>query len=131
MLQEIKTETVKAKFLSYSKEEQIKLLELRRILFHIAHLINSNEPLIESLKWGQPSYAMKGGTPIRLDSFGEKQVALFVHCQTHLIDHFRTIFGDELVFSGNRAIVFDVNAPLPEAAIQLCAEAAFTYHKKR
>ncbi|WP_088808593.1 MULTISPECIES: DUF1801 domain-containing protein [Listeria] len=123
--------SVKEKYATYTPLEQAKLLEIRSILFEVAALVDGDAVLEEDLKWGQPSYALKGGTPIRLDTFSDGQVAMFFHCQTNLIENFRTIFGNELYFSGNRAIVFDISKSLPEKAIQFCAEAAFTYHKKK
>ncbi len=123
--------SVKEKYANYELNERAKLLEIRSLLFEVAAILDKDAVLQEDLKWGQPSYALKGGTPIRLDTFSDGQVAMFFHCQTNLIENFRTIFGNELQFSGNRAIIFDISKPLPKKAIQFCAEAAFTYHQKK
>jgi hypothetical protein len=54
-------------------------------------------------------------------------IRVLFHCQTNLIETFRTLFADELVFEGNRAIVLKVNEPLPKPTLRLCIEAALTY----
>lgn len=88
------------------------------------------------LKWGQPSYltsVSKGGTTIRIGpAKGEPgRVALYVHCQTHLIDRFRERYGDTLSFEGKRAILLDVEAPLPVEPLRHCIALALTYHRDK
>ena len=73
------------------------------------------------------------GTTIRLGSVREAPdaCALLVHCQTNLVDTYRGLFGDELVFQGNRAILFQPGARLAKAAAQHCIDLALTYHARK
>ncbi|TLG74311.1 DUF1801 domain-containing protein [Culicoidibacter larvae] len=122
---------VQEKFSLYPKAYQKKLLQLRELIYSTAYQLDNNLEVTESLKWGQPSYTVKGGTPIRIDVFDDNQVAMFFHCQTNLVSYFRTVFDDKLTFSGNRAIILDINEPLPVANITFCIESALLYHKKK
>jgi hypothetical protein len=36
--------------------------------------------------------------------------------------------ANDFRFEGNRALVFDVGAPLPKDAVAFCVSAALTYH---
>ncbi|EUJ27446.1 hypothetical protein MFLO_13343 [Listeria floridensis FSL S10-1187] len=109
------------------------MLELRNLIYETSIEIGSSEPLTESLKWGQPTYstlASKSGTPIRIDRFEDDQVAIFVHCQTSLIEDYREILGDTLTFSKNRAVVLNPAQPLPKKELKLFIGDALTYHQK-
>lgn len=121
---------VKRKFDGYPSVKREALLELRQLIFDIARELSSGGSIIESLKWNQPSYAMKKGTPIRLDTFGEDKIALFFHCQTHLIEQFREMFQGDLDFSKNRAIILDPTQPLPMDDLRVCIQMGLTYHRK-
>lgn len=108
----------------YSVEQKQKLFELYELI-----LSASEEELVQSLKWNQLSFASKQGTPVRIDRFSENEVALFVPCQTTLVEEWRELFRDELKFSGNRAIVFSVDEELPVDALKVCLQMAFNYHR--
>lgn len=116
-------------FNGYSEELRKPLLELRELVYDIASKIPEVGDLEESLKWGQPSYASKVGTPMRIDRFEENKIAILVHCQTTLIQDFRLMFPS-LEFSKNRAIVLDPKEPLPKPELSFCIEKALTYHLK-
>ncbi|MEM7100432.1 MAG: DUF1801 domain-containing protein [Pseudomonadota bacterium] len=86
--------------------------------------------LTQTTKWGQTSFLpvkARVGTTVRVDHHDEQHVALYVHCQTNLVETFKTLFP-ELEYSGNRAILFETSKPLPKDAIKVCVEAAFLYH---
>ncbi|MGG5372738.1 DUF1801 domain-containing protein [Enterococcus sp. AZ196] len=122
---------VKRKFDGYSAEQKTALLEIRQLIFDISREVAPDESLVENLKWNQPSYTAKKGTPIRLDTFGDDNIAIFFHCQTHLIEQFREMFQDELTFSKNRAIIIDPDAPLPIENLRICIQMGLTYHKNK
>ncbi len=91
--------------------------------------------IVETLKWGQPSYLTvrpKSGTTIRLDAHNvdQAQIGLYVHCQTNLIDTFRQRHPT-LTYEGNRAIILDAQNKLPQEALRDCITLALTYHQKR
>lgn len=124
-------EQVAEVFESYPQEIRLRLLELRKLIFTVAEETDGVGPLTETLKWGQPSYLTSisgSGTTVRIDRFCERDVAIFVHCQTTLISDFRGFFP-ELDYSGTRAIVCAVGAPLPVDALRLFIEMALTYKR--
>lgn len=66
---------------AYSEKQRAKLSELYELI-----VASSEETLSQSLKWNQLSFTSVNGTPVRIDRFSETEVALFVHCQTTLIE---------------------------------------------
>ena len=113
-----------------------KLLQVRNLIYTVTADNLDIGPIIETLKWNQPSYSPEKprlGTPVRLgwSKRTPDAVGLFVHCQTTLVDSCRTLVGDELSFEGNRAIVVPVKSRLPKEALSLCIQAAFTYHRDK
>jgi hypothetical protein len=123
---------VKIRFDEYPENARIRLEELRSLVFRIAAELELGD-VQESLKWGEPSYSVKIGSPLRMDwkSNSPDHYYLFFHCQTKLVDTFRELYGDVLEFQGNRAIVLSLFAPLPEATIKHCLELALTYHQRK
>lgn len=126
-------EAVAAVFTASTPAARTQLLRLRTLIFATAAATPGVGSLDETLKWGQPSYltsATKSGTTIRIDAVKSDpgRVALYVHCQTHLIEQFRERYGDALSFEGNRAILLDIDAPLPVEPLRHCIAMALTYH---
>jgi len=96
-----------------------KLKALRRLILDTAKATKGVGRIEEALKWGQPSYLTAetgSGSTIRIDRVksAANQVAVFFHCQTDLVDTFRELYP-KLSYSGNRAILLDARAKLPEA----------------
>lgn len=123
---------VKEHFNDYPENAQVRLKELRTLIFQIASELNLGE-VEESLKWGEPSYNVKVGSPIRMDwkLKSPNNYYLFFNCQTKLIDTFRELYSDVLDFQGNRAIVLYLSQLLPETAIKHCLELALTYQQRK
>jgi len=120
-------------FEQYPMDYRQPLLQIRELIFNTAAGLTIVGELEESLKWNQPSYATKAsksGSPIRIDRFGDKKIALFFHCQTTLVEEFRALFSDIFEFSKNRAIVLDPDEELPINELCFCIEQALTYHKR-
>ena len=121
-------------FAAFPAAPRRKLLQVRNLIYTTAAKNSEIGTISETLKWGQPSYLPdkpRLGTAVRL-GWSEKTpqaVMMFVHCQTTLVDTYRTLVGDELSFEGNRAIVIPLKAALPKEALRLCIDAAFTYQK--
>ncbi len=138
--QENMPDAVAAAFAGFPAIAQRKLLQVRKLIYSTAAGNSQIGPLVETLKWGQPAYLPqkpRTGTTVRL-GFTDKtpdRIQMFVHCQTTLIDTYRTILGSEpgdvLSFEGNRAIVIAIKPALPTAPLALCIDAAFTYHLKK
>ena len=127
---------IAAVFQSYPKPVREKLLALRQLIFDTAATIEGVGELQETLKWGQPSYLTikpKSGTTIRIDQVRSTsdQYALYVHCQTTLIDTFKEMFPDELTYEGNRSIVFNIKDNIPTNLVRHFISLALTYHARK
>jgi hypothetical protein len=108
-------------------------MHLRRLILDTASSTEGVGEVEEALRWGQPSYlttTSKSGTTIRIGRVkdGDGRYALYVHCQTTLIDTFRELYGDELGFDGNWSIVFGADDNVPEERLRHCIALALTYH---
>ncbi|EGR2558748.1 DUF1801 domain-containing protein [Vibrio alginolyticus] len=123
---------VKARFDEYPENVRLRLEELRNLVFQIASELDLGE-IDESLKWGEPSYSVKTGSPLRMDwkLKSPNNYYLFFNCQTKLVDTFRELYGAELEFQGNRAIVLSLSKQLPETAIKSCLELALSYQQRK
>jgi Domain of unknown function (DU1801) len=109
-----------------------RLLALRRIVRDTAAKMDGVGALTETLKWGQPAYLAKGGSTIRLGAVKDdpNRVALYFICHTDLIARFRELYP-ELAYDGNRAILLDARAKLPEDSLRHCISLALSYRKRR
>mgnify|MGYP001797083265 CR=1 FL=1 len=119
------------KFDSYPPALRARLLALRTLVLSVAAESAQIADVVESLKWGEPSYAVKGGSPVRLCSHAKRpeHYALFFNCNTKLVDTFKELYRDKLQFDGNRAIVFHLNDDVPQHAVKHCIALALRYHK--
>ncbi|MEL0641940.1 DUF1801 domain-containing protein [Pseudoalteromonas aliena] len=113
-------------FSSYPEVAKSKLMRLRELIYIIAQEQNLGG-VEESLKWGEPSYNVISGSPIRL-GFKGSSCYLFFHCQTKLVSTFRELHSQSLAFEGNRAIILNSKKSLPEYPIKECIKLALTYH---
>ncbi|MEQ8249276.1 MAG: DUF1801 domain-containing protein [Alphaproteobacteria bacterium] len=126
---------VQSAYEAYPTRIRATMMRLRELILECA----ADEEIggvVETLKWGQPAYLpakARTGTTVRLGQVREAPdaCALLVHCQTDLIDSYRGLFGDELVFQGDRAILFPPGATVPSAAVRHCITLALTYHARK
>lgn len=126
---------VTAVFNRYPQPIREKLWELRELVLETAVSTPGVGKIVETLKWGQPSYLTvkpKSGTTIRLDAYNvnKGQIALFVHCQTSLIATYRQRHP-HLTTEGSRALILDAYAPLPTDTLRDCIQLALTYHQQK
>ena len=127
---------VKAVFDAQPEAVRRGLLQLRSLILETAAAMPGVGRIEETLKWGQPSYLTPetgSGTTIRIDAVRDKpgQVALYVHCQTRLVEQFRELYAGALGFEGNRAILVDVDKALPTGPLSHCIAMALTYHASK
>ncbi|AVX03176.1 hypothetical protein MXMO3_00642 [Maritalea myrionectae] len=130
---DIQEQNIAAKFDAVEEPSRARLLALRDLIFDVAKDLPEIGELLETLKWGEPSYLPSKkcvGTTVRIGPSKLKDYAVFVHCQTTLIDDFRHMFPDEFHYEGNRGIHFSVDEPLPEDQLRLFIANALTYHLK-
>lgn len=123
---------VRRHFDGYPEMVRARLTELRSLIIQTASDLELDD-VDETLKWGEPSYTVKTGSPIRMDwkPTSPDHCFLFFNCNTKLVDSFREIYGDELALEGNRAIVLTLADPVPRKAIAHCIELALTYKKRK
>jgi len=122
---------VREAFAAFPPALRERLLELRALVLEAA--AEAEVEVVETLKWGQPSYLPKKartGSTLRLGQV-EDDVAMFFHCQTTLVEEFRVTHGDRLRYQGNRALLWTLDEPIPVAVVKACATAALRYHVRR
>ncbi len=127
---------VAAIFAAYPEILRERLLRLRALIFESADETKSVGRLIETVKWGQPSYlpqTPKIGTTVRIDALAKRprHYAALFHCQTDLVSTFRVLYPELSEFEGNRALVFTEDSKLPQDALKHCLSLALTYHARR
>jgi hypothetical protein len=90
---------VQDKFASYPEDVRPSLMRLRELILQVVRELELGD-ITENLKWGEPSYSVKTGSPIRMDwkAASPQHYCLFFHCQTKLVDTFRELYSDTLVF---------------------------------
>ena len=123
---------VRAVFDAYPPKLRADLLALRALILDTAAKTDGVGPLVETLKWGQPSY-LRIGTTVRIDALKDRPdgYALFVHCQSRLADAFRQLYPDQFTFDGNRALLFTTGQPRPDDALKHCIALALTHHLRK
>ncbi len=123
---------VKNRFEEYPENARTRLEALRSLILKLSSDLELGE-VEESLKWGEPSYRVVSGSPVRIDwkPKSPNNYYIFFHCQTKLVDTFRELYGDVLQFQGNRAIVLNLSEPLPVLVLKHCLELVLTYQQRK
>ncbi|MDZ7668328.1 MAG: DUF1801 domain-containing protein [Gammaproteobacteria bacterium] len=120
---------IQSKFAAYPAQAQRQLENVRRLIFSIAEE-NDLGPIEETLKWGEASYRVKGGSTIRIDWKPKDPdvIKVYFHCQTRLVETFREIYPDEFDFEGKRAIIVPLCAHVENGPLGHCIQLALKYH---
>ncbi len=121
---------VRAVYDSYPQAPRTKLLTIRDLVLATAKEIDAG-PVEETLKWGEPSYLVKGGSTIRL-AWKPKEpdvVKVLFNCNTLLVETFRELYPRGMAFEGNRAILLPVSGKLPTKALTHCIHMGLRYHE--
>jgi hypothetical protein len=124
---------VRAKFAGYHGTQRAQLDAVRALVFEVAASTPGIGRIEENLKWGQPSYhtpETKAGTPLRIDAHPAGGAALYVNCQTDLIDQFRTHYP-HLTYEGFRAVVLPADQALPENELRHIIGLTLTFHARK
>jgi len=119
---------VKDKFSTYPIDVALVLNQIRDLIFCVAEQEGISE-LDETLKWNEPSYTSKIGSPIRFDykPSNPKQFCIYFNCKTKLIETFKEVYQDTFNYAGNRAIVFELDQQLPLNELSHCISIALRY----
>src|SRR4051812_19851748 len=128
----IQVAEVATKFDSYPPNVRKAMLALRSLVIATARRTPGVGEIEETLKWGEPAYVTKNGagSTVRIDWKAKDpgRYAMYFHCQTGLVSLFRTLFPNDFVFEGNRALIFELGARVPKASLAFCIAASLTYH---
>ncbi|TYP71615.1 DUF1801 domain-containing protein [Aquimarina intermedia] len=115
---------------SYPAAFRERILILRKLIIETANVTEHVTVLVETLKWGEPSYVTKKGSTLRIgwnpktpDYYG-----MYFHCASRLVPTFKRVYSDTFSFEGNRAIIFNLYDPIPEEELKACIRAALIYH---
>lgn len=121
---------VKARFKDYPKEVRSKLIHLRNLILETAQEIPEIQSIEETLKWGEPSYLVKKGSTIRIDwkSKAPNQYAIYFKCTSKLVPTFKKLYGDTFSYEKSRALLFDLDDPIPNNQLKNCIRMALQYH---
>lgn len=124
------TPEVAAKFNSYPEPAASRLKQIRELIHQVAAEQKLGD-VAEALKWNEPSYSVKGGSPVRFDWKAKhpEQVAMYFICTTSLVETFRELYRHELEFEGQRAICLPLDQSFPEAPLRHCIELALRYQQ--
>jgi hypothetical protein len=117
-------------FAALPVEHRDGLSQLRALILDVARDVGA-APVQEMLRWGQPSYVSarpRECTTIRLGSTRDRRhFALFIHCQSTVLQVFRSMFPSEFRYDGNRAILFLPGEDLQKDKLRLCIGHALQY----
>ena len=121
--------TIENKIGAYPEIAKTKFHEIRSLIFEVAQNNRLGE-IEETLKWGQPSYLCKSGSTIRLDWQNKtpNSIGIFFNCKTILVETFKEIFGESLVYEGNRVVLVPLVKETPQE-LETCILMALNYHK--
>lgn len=116
------------------EKTQARLMEVRDLILTTAEEVEAGS-LVETLKWGEPSYLPKTprtGTTVLMNAVkgSDRDIALYFHCQTTLVDAFRELYPGTFRFEGSRALILDARKKLPKKALAHCIALALTYHRR-
>ncbi|WP_438865333.1 DUF1801 domain-containing protein [Neptunicella sp.] len=123
-------EQVKTKFATYPAHIRPLMLNLRELILTVANELEIGE-IVETLKWGEPSYIAQHGSTIRIDWKAKQpdQYALYFNCNSSLVETFKQRYGELFNYQGNRAIIFRLDDHIPTAPLQHCIQLSLQYHK--
>lgn len=123
-------QAISAVLAGYSDEMREKLLQLRQMILAVATETAGVGPLEETLKWGQVSYLPEqtgSGTTLRIDQDKKTgHAALYVSCNTNLLERYRTLYPDSFGYEGKRGVL--LSGVPDEAALRHMIAMALTYH---
>ena len=125
-------ENVASAYEQADEAARMGMLALRDLILGTAGGLPSVGRVEEALRWGQPAFLTpepKAGSSLRIGAHKSAPFALFVHCQTTLIEEYLATFGAAERLDGNRAILFDSVDQIDEIRHGWLIRRALTYHK--
>ena len=126
-----KNPSVKRTYQSYPEDMRVKLMVLRELIIDVTAETPDIGDVEETLKWGEPSYLVRGGSTVRIAWKESKPeyYAMYFNCNTRLVDTFKELYSDLFNFEGKRAIVFHREDQVSSEELKHCVALSFQYHK--
>ncbi|WP_191601515.1 DUF1801 domain-containing protein [Marinomonas algicola] len=120
---------IKQKFETYPEAVAPVLSQLREVILTVAK--EECIDVSETIKWGEPSYIAKQGSTIRFDWKAKHpdQYALYFNCRSKLVETFKELYPNELVYEGNRAVLFRLDEAVPWPVLKHCISLSLRYHQ--
>ena len=119
----------------YSPAVRLKLGEIRQLVLQAALETQGVGEVLEVLRWGQFSFLTAetgSGSTIRIDGRKEaNMLAVYFHCQSGLISHFKELYPKSFTFEGERALLFNAHSILPTTKLKHCISLALTHHLRK
>ena len=125
------SDAVATAFATVAPDARDGLFCLRALILDTGDALPQIGRVEEALRWGQPAYLTpdkRAGTTIRLGVPKKAKFALFVHCQTHLIADYITMFPGQDRIDGTRAILFNEVSQIDPQRHGWLIRRALTYH---
>lgn len=121
---------VEGVFHSYPKSVRSQMLAIRDLVFTTAQELGVEKVLVETLKWGEPSYTCPNGSTLRMHwkEDDSEHYRVFFHCQTLLVSTFRELYPNDFEYEGNRAIRIAVTSEPDLRKLAHCIELSLNYH---
>lgn len=124
----MKNQDIWVKFSNYPSRAYSQLQHIENMIFSLAK-VNGLGKVKTSLKWGEASYLVEGGSAIRID-WKNKQpsvVKVMFHCQTSLVSTFKELYPNAFHYEGNRAVLVPLSASVTNSPLAECILLALTY----
>ena len=121
---------IQSKLDSYPDDVSHELQKLKTLILEVAQTEGLNE-VEENLKWGQLSYSVPQGSPIRIDwnKKAPDSLSIFFNCQTKLIETFKEIYPDNFEYVGSREMIVPLRNAHQVQGLSHCISLALRYHK--
>ena len=122
---------IQSKIATYPEDAKAHFSALEALIFDVAESLGKS--VEESVKWGEASYLVKGGTAIRVDwkARSPDSLCMFFNCKTLLIETFREVLPDAFEYQGNRELRIPLHSPIPIEPLRICIAAALTYQARK
>lgn len=122
---------IQRKIARYPDEVKNHFSGVEALIYEVAASLG--KPVEESIKWGEASYSVKGGTAVRVDwkARSPESLCIFFNCKTILIETFREVLPDAFEYQGNRELRISLQASLPIEPLRICLTAALSYQTRK
>lgn len=130
---QIKNQDVQSVIKGYPRDAISKMLSLRQLVLEAATELNLAETLVETLKWGEPSYIAPQGSTLRIawKKSIPDQIGIYFNCKTNLIETIKEIYPSQFNCQGKRAILINLDENLQTKQLKCCIGLALTYHLRK